>query len=502
MVQQARVCYNAMLPSFCVISGAVAQTGSRNASSYTLPSPDPDGVFPEITVSTVNVAGTPIVFCRDEKHLAKCLRNAIDSGARLLSGDLGCIAYQDMLTILEGMESRRTLSFRDVTKNSTPMRSYTYSYVASYTMPSRIGRFSPLNVSGCCSLSGIRSKRGITSPEVMVDSTIALVCNRRDYWPKESFIPWRHGTEMVEHFFGGIRQIVKEFDALDFFQATGKVTALLELMKKFKTEAAGSRQGYHHTYNDLDDLDLVAMRTYPSDGDISLTSFAAANTARELLSGLRMWEPVQRIAFNRRNQGPQSDILVDSEEDVLACGTTVQGMELRMLWSTNLEDYCPSKEGQDLLHTEMLDSALDGMRRSTCQGDVKLDPNEREAVERAIRSLAALDFNVEAALLDVQIAYDEADRQAEERYVLKAIEKANSSLRPIVRLPSSTISCSTQREADVSHTGRGEGGEGISNTEQGRSAVHSRVLKGLVQSMGPSRFEDMAGTARSFRWTA
>ncbi|SGZ28023.1 BQ5605_C026g10254 [Microbotryum silenes-dioicae] len=93
--------------------GAVAQTGSRNASSYTLPSPDPDGVFPEIIISTVNVAGTPIVFCRDEKHLAKCLRNAIDSGARLLFGGLGCIAYQDMLTILGGLESRRTLSRRD-----------------------------------------------------------------------------------------------------------------------------------------------------------------------------------------------------------------------------------------------------------------------------------------------------------------------------------------------------------------------------------------------------
>lgn len=54
---------------------------------------------------------------------------------------------------------------------------------------------------------------------------------------------------------------------------------------------------------------------------------------------------------------------------------------------------------------------------------------------------------------------------------------------------------------ELSDTSRGEAGLEISNTEQGRSAVHSRVLKGLVQSMGPSRFEDIAGTARSFRWT-
>ncbi|SGZ04920.1 BQ5605_C032g11098 [Microbotryum silenes-dioicae] len=479
--------------------GAVAQTGSRNASSYTLPSPDPDGVFPEIIISTVNVAGTPIVFCRDEKHLAKCLRNAIDSGARLLFGGLGCIAYQDMLTILGGLESRRTLSRRDVTKNSTPMRSYISSYVASYTMPSRTGRFSPLNVSGCCSLSGIRSRRGMTLSEVAPDLALTRSSPKKRLMGSGRWLTQRLLSSATTEIFGQRNRSFPGGMAQKWWstssgvyarlirQATGKVTALLELMRKFKTEAAGSRQGYHHTYNDLDDLDLVAMRTYPSDGDISLTSFAAANTARELLSGLRMWEPVQRIASNRRNQGPQPDILV---EEVLARGTTVQ----------DLEDHHPTKEGQGLLRTELLDSALDGMRRSTCQGVVKPDPNEREAVDRAIRSLAALDFDVEAALFDVQIAYDEADRQAEERYVLETIEKANSPLRPIFLAELASLiahraahECSHLRAVLLK-------GRPI-NTEQGRSAVHSRVLKGLVQSMGPSRFEDIAGTARSFRWT-
>ncbi|SGY32816.1 BQ5605_C002g01414 [Microbotryum silenes-dioicae] len=465
--------------------GAVAQTGSRNASSYTLPSPDPDGVFPEIIISTVNVAGTPIVFCRDEKHLAKCLRNAIDSRARLLFGGLGCIAYQDMLTILGGLESRRTL----LTKNSTPMRSYISSYVASYTMPSRTGRFSPLNVSGCCSLSGIRSRRGMTLSEVAPDLALTRSSPKKRLMGSGRWLTQRLLSSATTEIFGQRNRSFPGGMAQKWWStssgATGKVTALLELMRKFKTEAAGSRQGYHHTYNDLDDLDLVAMRTYPSDGDISLTSFAAANTARELLSG------------------PQPDIFV---EDVLARGTTVQ----------DLEDHHPTKEDQGLLRTELLDSALDGMRRSTCQGVVKPDPNEREAVDRAIRSLAALDFDVEAALFDVQIAYDEADRQAEERYVLETIEKANSSLRPIpthLKLPplvdARDTSFSLNWASLIAHRAAHEcshlravllKGRPI-NTEQGRSAVHSRVLKGLVQSMGPSRFEDIAGTARSFRWT-
>ncbi|SGY12636.1 BQ5605_C011g06566 [Microbotryum silenes-dioicae] len=61
-----------------------------------------------------------------------------------------------------------------------------------------------------------------------------------------------------------------------------------------------------------------------------------------------------------------------------------------------------------------------------------------------------------------------------------------------------TSSCSTQgRPMDSSDSTRGEAGVGVSNTEEGRSTTHSSVLKGLVQSMGPSRCEDTAGTTRS-----
>ncbi|SGY26765.1 BQ5605_C018g08778 [Microbotryum silenes-dioicae] len=35
----------------------------------------------------------------------------------------------------------------------------------------------------------------------------ARVALDRDFWPEEVFIPWQHGTETVEHFFGGLRRI-------------------------------------------------------------------------------------------------------------------------------------------------------------------------------------------------------------------------------------------------------------------------------------------------------
>ncbi|SGY56755.1 BQ5605_C006g04167 [Microbotryum silenes-dioicae] len=81
-------------------------------------------------------------------------------------------------------------------------------------------------------------------------------------------------------------------------------------------------------------------------------------------------------------------------------------------------------------------------------------------------------------------------------------ELANLIQLPIkVLISVATSSCSTQgRPMEASDPTRGEAGVGVSNTEEGRSTAHSCVLKGLVQSMGPSRCEDMAGTTRSFCW--
>ncbi|SGY17570.1 BQ5605_C015g07822 [Microbotryum silenes-dioicae] len=112
------------------------------------------------------------------------------------------------------------------------------------------------------------------------------------------------------------------------------------------------------------------------------------------------------------------------------------------------------------------------------------------------------------------------DRQAEERYVLEttALRRQTAhyvqslhKLPPLVDARDTSFSlnwasliahraaheCSHLRAVQLkgrpmesSDTSRGEAGLEISNTEQGRSA-----------SMVPSRFEDIAGTARSFRWT-
>ncbi|SGY72860.1 BQ5605_C005g03221 [Microbotryum silenes-dioicae] len=98
------------------------------------------------------------------------------------------------------------------------------------------------------------------------------------------------------------------------------------------------------------------------------------------------------------------------------------------------------------------------------------------------------------------LAFDVAPADASLHIELSKDEHTQYSTLSSTRCP--TSSCSTQgRPMESSDPTRGEAGVGVSNTEEGRSTTHSCVLKGLVQSMGPSRCEDMAGTTRSFRWT-
>ncbi|SGY73346.1 BQ5605_C005g03284 [Microbotryum silenes-dioicae] len=98
------------------------------------------------------------------------------------------------------------------------------------------------------------------------------------------------------------------------------------------------------------------------------------------------------------------------------------------------------------------------------------------------------------------LAFDVAPADASLHIELSKDEHTQYSTLSSTRCP--TSSCSTQgRPMESSDPTRGEAGVGVSNTEEGRSAAHSCVLKRLVQSMGPSRCEDMAGTTRSFRWT-
>ncbi|SGY54811.1 BQ5605_C006g03913 [Microbotryum silenes-dioicae] len=118
----------------------------------------------------------------------------------------------------------------------------------------------------------------------------------------------------------------------------------------------------------------------------------------------------------------------------------------KFIWmSTSKEQYTPSSilRCSASLHT-LLDFVgkqpnCSSGQRGLEKGLVVLDPKEQKSVENAVRFLAALGLNNDAAPLAIQQAYDEADAQAEEHFLLNVLVTANESLpgrAQIIWLPS------------------------------------------------------------------
>ncbi|SGY77523.1 BQ5605_C005g03659 [Microbotryum silenes-dioicae] len=202
-------------------------------------------------------------------------------------------------------------------------------------------------------------------------------------------------------------------------------------------------------------------------------------------------------------------------------------MEIYLGVDIEKEQYTPSRI---LGCSASLHTRLDFGQRGLEKGLVVLDPKERKSVENAVRSLAALGLNNDTAPLAIQQAYDEADAQAEERFLLDVIVTANESLpgrAQIIRLPSLLRHESRQLALDlkslIQHRRahqcfhlravllKGRHGATTSTSQVSdptskanlskHGEMHSSVLRGLVHSMGAARLEAVSGVARSIRWT-
>lgn len=85
-------------------------------------------------------------------------------------------------------------------------------------------------------------------------------------------------TEPLEHYFGTARRYVKELDLFQFCQLTTKIATLMDLETSRKANEvkvpvkARAKQGYQHTYNEVEDIKLGALSTYPTDSQIAQIS--------------------------------------------------------------------------------------------------------------------------------------------------------------------------------------------------------------------------------------
>lgn len=123
----------------------------------------------------------------------------------------------------------------------------------------------------------------------LCDSLLSLIVIYRKFYSNYPLLPWLHSTEPCEHLFGALRLLKKDFNFSDVLYLEPKLRTLL--LGSFgdlspSEQANQTASGYHHTYFHTNDLDLAALMTWPSDGDIQNASVAALSEAEQLLGAV------------------------------------------------------------------------------------------------------------------------------------------------------------------------------------------------------------------------
>ncbi|KDE02189.1 hypothetical protein MVLG_07240 [Microbotryum lychnidis-dioicae p1A1 Lamole] len=419
------------------VAAIFERKSSNQQAAWKIPPPSlSSSVFSPVEISSVWIGTTPTAMGRDPKHVGKNLLNSSNSGGRAIIGGTGCVGHQDFLTLIRVEDSSRKILYnrdaetRDRQDDNAAHRAFsaaTLELAADECNAGNLDQDAVVFLFLCGELHDAiqnrslqpleRVKRLLTVcyafegwskfvrvfPEYsgdhflsaatldgvykVVNCCIALIRNYRDYWPSEVFLPWRHGTEMVEHFFGSLRKIVPEFDALDFLQAASKISLLMDFSLQVNASQTDSSTGYHHTYDDTTAINLSALGSYPSDTQIIQASQEAVRLARDLLEATKMWPNLVEAGARPPNQF-QEDIMVDEDAHDLL-----------------VDDPSPA---------ELVDCALDQIRNGATSDRVTLQLEEQAAVESAICALTALDIDVEDMLDSIQTHYDQARQQQAE----------------------------------------------------------------------------------------
>ncbi|GES74758.1 hypothetical protein GLOIN_2v1772310 [Rhizophagus clarus] len=291
----------------------------------------------------------PIIRVQDPKHVKKTARNALMSGARLLTFGNSSARYSHFLNLIGRYDSilyRNDVIKLDRQDDAAAYRTFCSSNLrqcltADYKIqPEMDGFFIYLFVIGEIVDSYLnrdvtlieRIRMAMTgffflhlwkfhiktlaqkypdfiniNQNFLADQTfsilislcqsmVLLVKAHRGYYPQIPLIPWMHGSEPCEHFFGVARQINSDFSFAEIIQMLPKISQYTKALrnKKLNFEKGKSvREGYNFDYNSgsLDELSMQKLRFWPSDEQISQTFHHSHHLAKELAEFLGMIQP-------------------------------------------------------------------------------------------------------------------------------------------------------------------------------------------------------------------
>ncbi|CAB4419418.1 unnamed protein product [Rhizophagus irregularis] len=130
----------------------------------------------------------------------------------------------------------------------------------------------------------------------LAESMVLLIKAHREFYPQVPLLPWFHGSESCEHFFGVARQINSDFDFSELIQMLPKISQYSKALRTQKLtfeKEKNVRQGYHFDYNSgqLDETSLEILRAWPSDNEILQSMHHAHYLACELAGVVGMLQP-------------------------------------------------------------------------------------------------------------------------------------------------------------------------------------------------------------------
>ncbi|KAH9935430.1 uncharacterized protein B0H18DRAFT_1082220 [Fomitopsis serialis] len=123
----------------------------------------------------------------------------------------------------------------------------------------------------------------------LCNSLLSLILIYRLWYPSYPLLPWLHSTSPVEHTFGVLRTLKKDFTYIDMIHLEPKLRILiLGDFANISPEEQANRTagGYAHTYYSADDLDLKNLLMWPTDSELRGASNAAYEEASQLLAVL------------------------------------------------------------------------------------------------------------------------------------------------------------------------------------------------------------------------
>lgn len=258
----------------------------------------------------------PIVMIQDPKHARKTAANQLLSGARVLSFGRFYVDIQQLATILQDANSPlykrdvfdcdrqddgrayRTFSAKTVEaslnhEECTGLTVYLFIFgeMCDAWLNQEIGHCARIRSAWTAAFflriwnnylkrrqdephSFISvSANGISPQSFKIFSTmairlIALIISHRQFYPSTPLMPWKHGTEAVEHIFGWMRIISPNFTVLDARQMIPKLHAVIKSLTSGQMKFEGSEHMHSGTY-----FYFVLTSTYCSSSDYSSIHF-------------------------------------------------------------------------------------------------------------------------------------------------------------------------------------------------------------------------------------